>query len=439
MPIDETQPSTPQGEQPIDPLAETDKHIPQGDETQASKLAETRPNNVQKPAKPSGGSPRKPSKLRRLLLWTGAFIGGLILLVAISAWVGYSKGNGEYSSQATLEMGSYIITQYQLASDDFEAGNYLLARDRLLYIVDKDPEHTAAIDLLVRLQVILNMTATPPPATPTITQTATPDLRPAEELYEAAVAMISLSEWDFALETLSNLRKYNPSYRIVEVDGLMFLALRNRGVDKILNFGELEGGIYDFSLAENFGPLDGEAENYRTWARMYLLGNAFWGAYPEQAAYYYGQVVGAGVNITDASGVSAFYRYWASLAQMGDFSAAEGDWCLASEQYQIAMDSWALDQLVPTATYAFEACLALTPSATPTSSMTATLDPLTETAQASITPSATQSVGGTPTFTPTNTPIYTPTDTQEAVADTDTPTPTATPTPIPTDTQEAAP
>ena len=52
MPIDETQPSTPQGSQPVDPLAETDKHSPQGDQTQASKLAETRLTNTQKTPSP---------------------------------------------------------------------------------------------------------------------------------------------------------------------------------------------------------------------------------------------------------------------------------------------------------------------------------------------------------------------------------------------------
>ncbi len=67
------------------------------------------------------------------------------------------------------------------------------------------------------------------------------------------------------------------------MDGLIYLCLRNRGIEKILS-GQLESGIYDFTLAEQFGPLDGETENYRNWARLYLLGNAFWGAYPEQAA-----------------------------------------------------------------------------------------------------------------------------------------------------------
>ena len=37
-----------------------------------------------------------------------------------------------------------------------------------------------------------------------------------------------------------------------------------------LNQGELEGGIYDFALAENFGPLDIQASHYRDMAASYL-------------------------------------------------------------------------------------------------------------------------------------------------------------------------
>lgn len=437
MPIDQTQPSKSNHPQENDPLAETDKHVPASARTQASRLAETRQST---PDKSPPGSPKKkpprPGKLVRLLIAVAAFFGGLVLLVVISGGTGYYTGSQKFSSEATLEMGVYLMSQYQRASEDYEAGNYLLARDRLVYIVQKDREFTAAVDLLVQIQVLMNMTATPPPATATITLTPTPDLRPAEEQFNTAVALVTQRAWDLALETLSNLRKVHPDYRIVDVDGLMYLALRNRGIQKILN-GELEGGIYDFNLAENFGPLDNEANNYRAWARLYLLGNAFWGAYPEQAAYYYGQLVGAGVDIRDASGVSAFYRYWASLAQMGDFSAADGEWCLASEQYQVALNSWARDELVPTATHAFEMCLALTPSVTPTATITET-PTITPTLEGSLPPG-----DSTPTFTPT--PTYTPTAPSGGTQDTNTPTPTSTSTPTatatftPTNTEETAP
>jgi hypothetical protein len=430
MPIDQTQPSRSNRSPQKDHLAETDKHLAR---TQASRGGETRQSQVRNPApeSPNGGR-RKIGKLGRMLLLLFGFFGGLVLLAAISGGAGYYTSSREGSAQATLEMGVYLMNQYELAVKDYGNGNYQLAFDRLVYIVSKDPEFTAAADLLLQVHVILNKTATPQPPTATVTLTPTPDLRPAEEQYNTAVVLITQHAWDLALESLSNLRKVHPDYRIIDVDGLMYLALRNRGIAKILN-RELEGGIYDLTLAEKFGPLDNEANNYWGWARLYLLGNAFWGAYPEQAAYYYGQLVGTGVDIRDSSGESAFYRYVISLAQIGDLSAAEGDWCLASEQYQAAVDSWALDHLVPTATHAFEQCLALTPSITPTATITET-PTITLTPEGSLPP-----VGGTPTSTPS--PTITPTNTPGGTVNTNTPTATqtATPTFTPTNTQGTSP
>lgn len=402
MPFDETQPSETSRRTGSDPLAETIKHFPGAERNQTEKLVNSQQNQTPKSsAAPGGGKPRKPRKLLRLLLAVIAFFGGLIVLAVVVGGTGFYTGQSVYENQATIDMGVYLVSQYQLAVEDYNAGNYQLAQDRLVYIVTKDSSFSSAVELLLQVQVMMGMTATPIPSTATITLTPTPDMRPAEEQYNTAVTLITQRAWDLALDTLSNLRKVHPDYRIVDVDGLMYLALRNRGVEKILS-GELEGGIYDFTLAEKFGPLDNEANNYWGWARLYLLGNAFWGAYPEQAAYYYGQLVGIGVDIRDSSGVSAFYRYWASLVQMGDMSAAEEDWCLASEQYQVALNSLASNDVMPTATFAYEMCLALTPSATPTF---------------------------LPTETPTMTPTYIPEDTTapEDSTPTETPTPSYTP------------
>ena len=42
--------------------------------------------------------------------------------------------------------------------------------------------------------------------------------------------------------------------------------------------GNLEGGIYDLTLAERFAPIDKDADGFRSWARYYsnrikFLGN----------------------------------------------------------------------------------------------------------------------------------------------------------------------
>jgi hypothetical protein len=183
---------------------------------------------------------------------------------------------------------------------------------------------------------------------------------------------------------------------------MIYVALRNRGADKILNTGELEGGLYDFTLAEQFGPLDRDADIYRLWARLYMQGNGFWMAYPEIALKYYGQVAAAAPGLHDLSGMSAFYRYWRSLIQYADQLAEEQDWCAAYEYYQRALDAQMDSDVAIQASKMHEECLALTPkppAVTPTSiGPTKTLTPPPSTATSS-SPTATQ-----PLPTPTNMP-----------------------------------
>lgn len=376
------------------------------------------------------------SSASRLIMTVVLFAGGLLIMVAASGWLGFRSGQNTHFAQATITMEAYIANQFAQAVDDVTEGNYELAMERLEYIRSVRTDLRAVNELYDDISARLNITPTPVVPTSTPTPSPTPDLRPAEEMYTSVLSLISLGEWNPALDTLNNLRKSNPSYNIVEVDGLIYLCLRNRGVEKIMS-GDLEGGIYDFTLAEQFGPLDGETESYRTWARLYLLGNAFWGAYPEQAAYYYGQLVSAAPSLTDASGVTAFYRYWTSLVQIAENSAAEENWCDAQTEIEVALGAWNQASVQPTATYYYEECYNSLYTETPTPTMTFTvttteLATTPETSTATLTPEP-----GIPTNTATpttavNTPTFTFTPTTGAPANTATPTNTLAETPSPT-------
>ncbi len=60
------------------------------------------------------------------------------------------------------------------------------------------------------------------------------------------------------------------------VDGLLYLSLRSRGVQKIYKERNLQGGIYDLAVAEKFGPIDLQVKTARNLARLYLYGVSFW-------------------------------------------------------------------------------------------------------------------------------------------------------------------
>ncbi len=361
------------------------------------------PENEQRPAA------KKRSDTATILFSLVLFGGALMILTAASGWLGYKSGERERNQVVTVTMDAYLAEQFSQAVDDIALDNFVLARERLIYILSVKPDYQPAIDLLVDVEVALNLSSEPTPVPFTPTPSPTPDLRPAKDQLQSIIHMVAAAEWDLALEMIANLRANEPGFARVKLDGLIYICLRNRGVGKILS-GDLEGGIYDFTLAEQFAPLDAETENYRNWARLYLLGNAFWGAYPEQAANYYGQLVAAAPNLTDISGVSAFYRYWASLLQIADNLAKEEEWCDASSQMVHVIGVWDQAYVYPTATWVYNRCLALTPSATPTYTITIT-------GAATSTPTG----GAIPSDTPVG-----PSNTPEP--STNTPTQTATPT-----------
>ena len=268
--------------------------------------------------------------------------------------------------------------QYNLAVQDLQAGRYEVARQRLEYVITQDPAYPGAQDKLAQAIAVLYATATPTPLPPTSTPTPTRDLRPVQDLYNQAVLQVAASDWDSALNTLTSLRGADPNYQTAKVDAMIYTALRNRGVDHILKKGDLEGGSYDLALAERFGPLDSEADNVRNWARLYMYGSSFWGADPARAIYYFSQVASAAPYLTDGSGWTAMARYREVLIQYGDLLGKQEKWCDAEQQYQLALNIRATDQLQSTLSDAAEKCSPPTDTAMPTETPTTTPSPTIE-------------------------------------------------------------
>jgi hypothetical protein len=209
------------------------------------------------------------------LIATIPFIFALLGILVVSGYVGRNAGVNDNNVVKTSQ-ANYIQEQYDLALADVHDGRFELASQRLEFILQYDPENHKAANSLAEVLGVINATATPTPLPPTVTPTPTRDARPLEELFIQAKALTVDEKWTEAIETLLSLRKAEPNFRYVEIDNLLYLSLRNRGVVKIIDLGDLEGGLYDFTLAEQYGPLDALATNYQEWARIYLIGNSFW-------------------------------------------------------------------------------------------------------------------------------------------------------------------
>jgi tetratricopeptide (TPR) repeat protein len=288
------------------------------------------------PPVPPGASPARRSQNLPLRWITLLGVLLLALVAATSAVGGYGSGISQRKSAEATQVAVRIQEQFELGVQDIDSGRYGLARQRFEYVIQLDPSYPGVTEKLAEVLLKLNATSTPTPA-PTPTLTPTPDLRNVEEISAQAQQQILNAEWNLAVETLLNLRKADQTYRPVWVDDMLYVAYRNRGKDKILKDGDLEGGIYDLTQAEQIGPLDADAKSYLTWARLYITGASFWELDWAQAVYYFAQVAPALPNLRDGSGWTATERYRLALAGYGDFLAENGDWCSAVEQFDLSL------------------------------------------------------------------------------------------------------
>jgi tetratricopeptide (TPR) repeat protein len=171
-------------------------------------------------------------------------------------------------------------------------------------------------------------------STPTPSLTPTPDFSGAQEAFASAQQLIAAQNWPEAIRSLDQTRKLGPDYEQSKVDGMYYFALRNYGYSLITQQGNLEGGIYQLTLAERFGPLDRDSNGLREGARYYIIGASFWGLDWAQAVSYFEQVQSWG-NLWDGT-MTATERYWFASMRYGDELFANGQACDAVEQYENA-------------------------------------------------------------------------------------------------------
>jgi hypothetical protein len=265
----------------------------------------------------------------------------LVTLIVIGLLGGYGSGMGKrYAAQNTMVTGQ-LDEQFQLGTQALKTGNFELARQYFEYIIRTDSNYpgiqAAYTDLLLQLQI-----SPTPLFSPTPLVSPTPDLRGAQEIYTTALQLLNSSDWSGAITNLDSLRKASPTYRTAEVDGMYFMALRQRGVGKIITACQnvnLEGGIYDLTLAEHFvgsGNLDSVAESLRTYARLYIIAASFWDQDWLQAQNFFAQVMTGYPNMSDSSCLSATSRWVQATIKVADQLAAAGDTCGAATQYASA-------------------------------------------------------------------------------------------------------
>lgn len=287
--------------------------------------------------------PIAPKRKRGRSILLGAL--GLIILVGLGLYSGYQSAIATRKEAEASTLMERLGQQFEYALVDFEFGRYDIAKQRLEFIIEKDPGFPGAQEKLTEVLVQINLQANyvPPTATPSLTPT--PDFSGAEQAFARAQQLIAARDWPGTLGALDQLRKLDPAYNASQVDGMYYFALRNNGYDLITQQGNLEGGIYYITLAERFGILDNNANGIREGARVYLIGASFWEVNWEQAVFYFTQARNWG-NLWDGT-MTATERFWFASMRYGDELFGKNKICEEGEalvQYQNAQTIAVLDK-----------------------------------------------------------------------------------------------
>jgi tetratricopeptide (TPR) repeat protein len=284
---------------------------------------------------------------------------GLIAILAIALLGGYSSGLGVRKSNQSSLIMQQLGDQYKAALVDIQFQRYQNAQQRLEWIIANDPTFPGAQDTLTKVLVLSNQ----PTPTMTPSLTPTPDFSGAQDAFATAQQLIAAQDWPGAIGALDQMRKLDRNYQQSQVDGMYYFALRNYGYNLIVKEGNLEGGIYQLTLAERFGPLDRDATGLREGARYYLIGASFWELDWKQAVQYFEQVRAWG-NLWDGT-MTASQRYWFASMRYGDQLFEKDQFCDAVAQYTNAQSIAALDKAAnDNFPHAYSECYPATATAT---------------------------------------------------------------------------
>jgi len=351
--------SVPEVTVPVKAAAKTRKTTKKADPAEASVVVE--PEVV--------AEEQAPVKVKRAgWVWLGIL--AMLIIAALGVGTGYLLAIQARKAADLTRTQIAATTQYELSLQDVKDNNLAMAKRRLEYVIQIYPSYPGAADKLAEVMVQMAQagnTNTQPVAIATVE--ATKDTRGAAAILTTAKLQWASQDWRSLYTTVNSLRDLDPTYEAVQADGLYYIAMRNMGILNISN-GNMEKGLYNFSVAEKIGPLDADAESYRTWARMFLNSAAGYEVVWSRAVDGFSTLYNMVPNMIDFNGITVREYYARSLAGYGDFLQSTYDWCGAVTKYEASQGIMTLQRVIDILPDAREKCA--NPPATPTPESTPT-------------------------------------------------------------------
>lgn len=285
------------------------------------------------------------SRLWKTLRWFLLIIPAALIIAGTS---GYFAGVSLREAEQQTAVVGQAAEQFNLGVEDLAAGRFETARQRFEYVVRIDPGYPGVADRLAEALLALNA----PTETPVPDFTPTPNLAPVQDLLDQAKTAFASQDWSTAIDTLIALRAKDATYEAVQVDGMLYGALRARALERIRTEWDLEQGLYDLARAERFGPLDSEAVSWQTSARLYLSANSNMGLNWPQATNDFLELCLAGLWDSCDKLSTAANAY-------ADFMSETTEFCPTADQYKLLdfpPDIPALARVYEFGTYIVDRC-----------------------------------------------------------------------------------
>jgi tetratricopeptide (TPR) repeat protein len=190
----------------------------------------------------------------------------------------------------------------------------------------------------------------------------------AADLLDQAQTLYDQGQWDDVILTLERLRSLDPDYEPQAVEDLLFATHYDQAL-ALISEERLEEALRSLDRALELKPNHQEALRQRQLAALYLTAISYWGADWDKTITNFSELYALEPDYIDVE-----ERLYAAHVNRGDLYAENGQWCLAEEQYALALEIKPDEAGEEKRFEANQVCLGAAP--TPTGASTASPTPI---------------------------------------------------------------
>ncbi len=262
-----------------------------------------------------------PQQRGRFRTWLYALIGLVALLVIASLAGAYGIYSGlqdrEHIRQTT------VAEHYERGLASLDTHQYELALAEFEYVERLRPGYRDTTTLIQQAQSAILAQATP-----------TPGARDesAAGLLARAQNEMEREAWTDAIATLQELRSLDPDFHAEQVAALLAQSMYREGTASLADLDVARAAGW-FQQALDLNPESADVRRQVTLANLYLQALSYWGNDWPRAIAGLTRLHSLSPNYVDVE-----ERLGTAYMRYGDALSADGEWCLASEQYALSAE-----------------------------------------------------------------------------------------------------